>query len=133
MNYCQNNTCICHLLNNNKDIYISKNIFHNNICNLHNKYQKIIRNAKKNTTNNTNNNTTNNTTNNATNSITNNATNNATNNNATNSITNNATNNATNNNDFFCDIIEYNCIKYKVRDATMIFFVDYLQNFFEIK
>ena len=116
MNYCQNNTCICHLLNNNKDIYISKNIFHNNICNLHNKYQKIIRNAKKNTTNNTNNNTTNNTTNNA-----------------TNSITNNATNNATNNNDFFCDIIEYNCIKYKVRDATMIFFVDYLQNFFEIK
>ena len=34
-----NNTCVCHLLNN-KNIIISNNIFHSNICNLHKIYLK---------------------------------------------------------------------------------------------
>ncbi len=36
---CYSNDCACHILNDPK-IYISKDIFHNNICNIHSKYLK---------------------------------------------------------------------------------------------
>lgn len=88
--YIKNSGCICGLLNH-PEIYIDKNIFHENICTIHYKYLKNSTNS-----------------NNPKNDI---------------ELYNNTQR------DFFVDLVEYNIFKYKIRDATIYFLVEYLNNY----
>ena len=80
--------CVCHLLDD-KEIVISKNVFHNNVCSIHYKYLKTL--CEEGSTE--------------------------------------IESYKTTGRNFFVDFIEFNVIKFKIRDATISFLTERLNNY----